>query len=458
MSERETWATRPGFVLAAIGSAVGLGNLWQFPFKTATNGGAAFVAFYLVAVVLVGFPAMLGEFVIGRRTNVNAVDAFARLASGRWRVAGGLAVFTGFWILSYYTVVGGWVLRYILGSVRGAYFADPGGYFRAISAGPEAVVAQGVFLAIVVTIVAFGIEDGIEKATKLMVPSIVVLMVGLAVWVTTLPGAAAGYDFFLSPDLGVMRANAGSIIPFAVGQAFFTLSLGMAIMITYSSYVGGEDNLVVDGGTIVVTNTLVGVLAGLVVFPILQTIGAEITTETGGAGALFVATAAGFGSVPVGRLFGVVFFGVVLIAALSSAISLLEVTVAYANDNYDIPRSVLAPAIGAALFLLGLPSALDTVWLTWFDRFAYQIFLPLSVLVTAVFVGWVVGSDAVAELRDGAGGLGGVGGAWLWTVRIVVVAAVLLTLGLGINEMFLVEEADFFGPLVVLPDVSVAVP
>jgi len=446
MSERETWATRLGFVLAAIGSAVGLGNLWQFPFKTATNGGAAFVVFYLLAVVLVGFPAMLAEFVLGRRTNVNAVDAFEQLGHRGWKFAGGIAVLTGFWILSYYNVVGGWVLRYILGSARGEYFGDPGGYFEVVSAGPDAILAQAAFLAIAVGIVSFGIEDGIEVATKVMVPSIVALMLALAAWVATLPGASAGYEFFLSPDLAAMTANAGTIIPFAVGQAFFTLSLGMAIMVTYSSYVGSDDSLLVDGGVIVLTNTLVGVLAGLVVFPILLTIGAEITTDSGGAGALFVATAAGFGSVPYGRLFGVVFFGVVLIAALSSAISLLEVTVAYANDNYGIPRRYLTPAVGVGLFLLGLPSAWDTAWLTWFDSVAYQLLLPLSVLITASFVGWVLGGDAVDELRQGAGGTGSVGPVWLWGLRVLVVAAIVLTLGLGLNELFLVAEADFFAP------------
>ncbi|WP_254274100.1 sodium-dependent transporter [Haloarcula marina] len=447
MSERETWATRIGFVLAAIGSAVGLGNLWQFPFKTATNGGAAFVVFYLAAVLLVGFPAMLAEFVVGRRTNVNAVDAFSELGHRQWRAVGGLAVFTGFWILSYYNVVGGWVIRYIVGSATGAYFADPGSYFGAVSAGPGAVLAQALFLAVVVGIVALGIEDGIEKATKLMVPSIAVLLVALAAWVATLPGAGAGYAFFLSPDLGTMVENAPTIIPFAVGQAFFTLSLGMAIMVTYSSYVGSDDNMVVDGGVIVVTNTLVGILAGLVVFPILLTIGTEITTESGGAGALFVATAAGFSSVPFGRVFGVVFFGVVLIAALSSAISLLEVTVAYANDNYGVSRGRLAAAIGVGLFLLGLPSAWDTAWLTWFDRFAYQVFLPVSVLAMVGFVGWVLGRDAVDELRRGAESLDSFGPVWLWTLRVVVVAAIVGTLLLGINEMFLVENADFFQPL-----------
>jgi NSS family neurotransmitter:Na+ symporter len=217
-------------------------------------------------------------------------------------------------------------------------------------------------------------------------------------------------------------------------------------MITYSSYVGSDDNLVFDGGMVVVTNTIVGVLAGLVVFPILLTIGAEITTESGGAGALFVATAAGFGSVPFGRVFGVVFFGVVLIAALSSAISLLEVTVAYANDNFGIPRPYLASAIGIVLFLLGLPSAWDTGWLTWFDNVAYQLFLPVSVLALVVFVGWVVGRDAVDELRQGSEGLGPFAPIWLWTLRLVVVAAIVGTLVLGINELFLVEDAAFFQP------------
>ncbi|MFA9516317.1 sodium-dependent transporter [Halopenitus sp. H-Gu1] len=446
MSQRETWATRVGFILAAVGSAVGLGNLWQFPFKTATNGGAAFVAFYLIAVLLIGFPAMLAEFVLGRRTQRNAVDAFARLGHRSWRIVGALAVFTGFWILSYYNVVGGWVMRYILGSVTGAYFDNPAGYFGSVSAGPEAVIAQAAFLAIVVAIVAFGIEDGIERATKVMVPSIIVLMVALAIWVATLPGAAEGYAFFLSPDLDAMIANAGTIIPFAVGQAFFTLSLGMAIMITYSSYVGRDDNLIFDGGSVVITNTIVGVLAGLVVFPILLTIGADITSDTGGAGALFVATAAGFGSVPFGRLFGVVFFGVVLIAALSSAISLLEVTVSYANDNLNISRPALSVGIGVGLFLLGVPSALDTAWLAWFDTLAYQVFLPLSVLLLVIFVGWVIGKEALEELLSGAEDFRTFGVVWLWTIRFVVVLAVLLTLALGINETFLVEDAAFFDP------------
>jgi len=446
MAERETWATRVGFILAAIGSAVGLGNIWQFPFKTATNGGAVFLVFYLLAVLLVGFPAILAEFVVGRRTRHNAIDAFEELGHREWRFVGGLGVVTGFWILSYYDVVGGWVLRYILGSATGAYFEDPAAYFGAVSAGPEAVLGQALFLVICISIVALGVEDGIEKATKVMVPSIVVLMLVLAGWAATLGGGAVdGYAYFLSPDVSTLLSNAGDVIPFAVGQAFFTLSLGMAIMITYSSYIGGDDSLPVDGGIIVVTNTLVGVLAGLVVFPILFSIGVDPSTE--GPSAIFVAMASAFAELPFGRVLGVLFFGVVLIAAVSSAISLLEVIVAYAVDNYGVSRVKLSAATGLALFLLGLPSAWDTAWLGWFDTLAYQLLLPLSVLGVVIFVGWVLADEALDELRAGTAGLGAFGPAWLWMVRTVVVLAVLGTLALGFQTLFLGEEAAIVPPL-----------
>ena len=314
MNDRETWATRIGFIIAAIGSAVGLGNIWQFPFKTATNGGAVFLVVYLLAVFVIGFPAMLSEFILGRRTHLNAVGAFTQLGHREWRIAGALSLFTGFWILSYYSVVGGWVIRYIYGSATGAYFGAPGEYFGAISAGPEAVALHAVFMAVTVGIVALGVEDGIERATKIMVPSIVIMMLALAVWAATLGGAGQGYAYFLEPDFTVLLANAGDIIPFAVGQAFFTLSLGMGIMITYSSYISADDHLPIDGGSIVITNTLIGVLAGLVVFPILFSIGVD--PNTSGPSAIFVAMASAFGQLPYGRILGVVFFGVVLIAAL----------------------------------------------------------------------------------------------------------------------------------------------
>lgn len=445
MSERETWATRAGFILAAVGSAVGLGNIWQFPFKTAQFGGASFLVVYLVAAFGIGLPAILAEFVIGRRSNLNAISAFERLGHRNWWFVGGLGLATGFWILSYYSVVGGWVLRYIWGSLTGAYFGAPAEYFGAISVGLDAVALHGVFMLVVVGIVALGIEDGIEKATKVMVPAIITILLGLAAYGYTLSGAAAGYDYFLSPDFGAMMANLGDIVPFAVGQAFFSLSLGMGAMITYASYIDGEDSLVADGSTIVVLNTVIGILAGLAVFPLL--FAQNIDPNTSGPGALFISVAGAFSNIPAGRLVGFVFFLVVLIAALSSAISLLEVVVSYVIDNYDVGRVPTAAAIGVALFILGLPSAIDTAWLTWFDTLAYQLLLPVSVLLVLLFVGWILGNEALSEVLTGTNLGNGFGMVWLTMVRVVVVLAVLGTLALGIQTLFLGSEPAIVPPL-----------
>ena len=447
MSQRETWATRVGFILAAVGSAVGLGNIWQFPFKTSEFGGATFLVVYLAAVLGIGLPAMLAEFVVGRTSNRNAIGAFERLGHPGWRWIGILGVGTGFWILSYYSVVGGWVFRYVGGSLTGAYFADPAGYFGSVSAGPDALVFHAVFVVLVVAVVAGGVEAGIERATTLMVPSIVVILGALALWVFTLPDASPGYAYFLSPDLSQLALSVSfdplpsasgpltAVIPFAVSQAFFSLSLGMGAMITYASYVDGDQSLFADSLTIVVFNTSVGVLAGLVVIPLLFVQGIE--PGSGGAGALFVSLATAFGDLPAGRLVGAVFFAVVLIAALSSAISLLEVVTAYVVDTYDARRPRVAAALGVLVFSLGIPSAWDTAWLTWFDTLAYQLFLPLSVLGVLVFGGWVYGRSAAEELLVGSGLGEGVGTAWLWLTRTVVILAVLLTLALGIRTLFL---------------------
>ncbi|KTG08517.1 daunorubicin ABC transporter ATP-binding protein [Haloprofundus marisrubri] len=446
MSERETWATRAGFILAAVGSAVGLGNIWQFPFKTAEFGGASFLIVYLIAAVAIGLPAILAEFVIGRRSNLNAISAFKKLGYPGWRFVGVLGLFTGFWILSYYSVVGGWVLRYIYGSLTGAYFADSAAYFGEVSMGLGALALHAVFMTLVVGIVAAGIEDGIEKATKLMVPSIVVILIGLAAWAFTLPNAGAGYAYFLSPDWSQFQLTVeftplpsfggplAEIIPFAVGQAFFSLSLGMGAMITYASYIDGDESLLGDGVTIVTLNTFVGVLAGLVVFPLL--FAQNVDPATSGAGAVFVSIASAFGDLPAGQILGAVFFIVVLIAALSSAISLLEVVVSYVIDNYALSRPQAAVALGTPIFLLGIPSAMNTAWLTWFDNLAYQLLLPLSVLSILLFVGWVFARSALDEIRRGAAIGKGASSAWLWAVRLVVPIGVVLTLLLGIQTLF----------------------
>lgn len=447
MSERETWATRVGFILAAVGSAVGLGNIWRFPFQAATNGGSAFLLVYLVAVVIIGLPAILAEFTIGRRAKLNAIGAFDALGRPKWKFVGALGVVGGFWTLSYYSVVGGWVIRFVVGSATGAALIAPGDYFGAIAAGLPAVGFHLAFMAITVGIVALGVQEGIELATRLMVPSIVVLLVALAAYAFTLPGAAGGYEFLFAFDVGTVMENFGSIVPVAVGQALFSLSLGFSVMITYASYLSKDDSLGIDGVSIAVSNTFVGLLAGVVVLPLLFAAG--ITPDSGGfpeggPGAVFVAIPTALADLPgpLGRVVGVVFFGVVLVAALSSAISLLEAVVSYLVDNYAVSRAPTAAALGGVVFLLGVPSAMNTAWLGWFDAISVALFLPVSVLLVVLFVGWVLGKDAVDELRQGMESTGSLPSAWLWALRTVVLVAVVGVVLLNLQDLATVSGPD----------------
>ncbi|GAA0675333.1 sodium-dependent transporter [Natronoarchaeum mannanilyticum] len=435
---REKWATRIGFILAAVGSAVGLGNIWRFPFQVGQEGGAAFLVIYLLFVGLIGIPAMLVEFVVGRRSERNPINAFDRLGHGEWRFVGALGVFTGFVILAFYSVVAGWVTRYTFASLTGAYFGEPSVYFNSIAEGPAAIGFHALFMVATAVIVAAGIQRGIELAVKVMVPALLALLVGLIGYAFTLEGAAEGYQYYLSPEIGVIASNWMSILPAAAGQAFFTLSLGMGVMITYASYLGEDRNLAVDGGWIAALNTLVSILAGLVVFPVLFTIGVE--PGSGGAGELFVGVGGAIAQVPGSRLVGFVFFGVVVIAALSSAISILEVLVSYAIDNYGMERKKATAVISSVVFLVGIPTAIDLDVLNLYDQITASLLLPLGVFLTVVFVGWVY-PDSAEEVAKGTskGSDGTLPTAWLWYIRIPI----LLVVGL----VLVISAIDLYGTL-----------
>jgi len=278
-----------------------------------------------------------------------------------------------------------------------------------------------------------------------MVPAVVVMLVGLAVFAATLPGASEGYAFFLDPDFDAVISNLGSVLPAAFGQALFSLSLGFSVMITYASYLGEDDSLPVDGFSIAVANTAIGVLAGLVVLPLLFAQGIE--AGGGGPGAVFVAIPTALAELPggglAGQAVGVVFFGVILIAALSSAISLLEAAVAYLVDNYDFSRLPTAAGLGAVIFVLGIPSAYDTAWLSWFDGIGVTLLLPLAVLLVVLFVGWVLGRDAIDEFRSGSGS-GSLALIWLWWLRTVVLVVVLIVVGLNLWDLFATPETGYY--------------
>ncbi|ARS89429.1 sodium-dependent transporter [Natrarchaeobaculum aegyptiacum] len=434
-SPRETWATRLGFIFAAVGSAVGLGNIWRFPFQVGQEGGAAFLLIYLLFIALIGFPAMLVEFVVGRYTERNPVGALKAVGGGAWKYVGWVFIATGFVILSYYSVVAGWTIRYAILGLQDGYLADAGeaeAQFVDLASGLDAILLHAVFMAIVIAIVAYGIQRGIELAVKVMVPAIIVITVGLAVYAFTLEGASEAYTYYLSPEWGVIATEWTSILPSAAGQAFFTLSLGMGVMITYASYLGEDRNLAEDGAIVIGFDTLIAFVTGLIVFPILFTAGVDPADP--GAGAIFVSLAAAFGDLTLGWLVGFVFFATVAIAALSSAISLMEVVVSYAIDERGIQRRNAAFVIGGGMFILGIPSATDLVLLDLFDLFADQILLVFGGLMLMILVGWARSQIAVEELSLGIGDLGSLGTAWIWAVRIPVILVLIVALVLGILE------------------------
>jgi NSS family neurotransmitter:Na+ symporter len=430
VSIRETWATRVGFILAAVGSAVGLGNIWRFPFLTAESGGAAFLVAYLILVAIVGFPVVLAEFVVGRRTNSNVVGAFRELGEKNWRVIGALGALAGFVILSYYSVVGGWVLQYIIASITGAYAANPTGYFDAVATGMNALFYDAIFMLFIIGIVSLGVRDGLERAAKVMIPSVVALLAILAGYGATLSGAGEGYAFYLSPDMSTLFTDAIGLLPDAAGQAFFTLSLGMGVMMTYASYISEDRSLLNDGLLILVVDTGIALLAGLAIFPFLFAAG--IDPGTGGPGTVFVALGTAFAELPGGRLVGTVFYVMLFLAALTSAFSILEVIVAYVTETFDVDRRSATPLIGVVIFLVGVPTALDIDVLTAYDTLANQVLLIAGGLLLAIFAGWVYTDGAIDEFTLGMADSEGLAVAWIWLLRIPVVAILLFVLYNGV--------------------------
>ncbi|WP_353634219.1 sodium-dependent transporter [Halobacterium sp. NMX12-1] len=429
---RESWQTRIGFILAAVGSAVGLGNLWRFPWMTSENGGAAFLLVYLGVVLLVGVPGLLAEFVIGRRSRRNPVGALSDLSNSKyWSAFGHVFVVTGVVLLSFYSVVGGWILRYFAESFTGAYFANPGAHFDSVSYGLDAVGFHLLFLGVTALVVLRGVRRGIERATKLMMPAIVALLVALAAWGLTLDGAAEGVAFFLSPDVGFLRANFFDILPQAAGQALFTLSLGAGTMLTYASYLGEDRSLVADGTAIAVLNTLVGVLAGVVVFPILFALGSG--AGAGGPGALFVSLAGAFAALPYGEVVGVVFFGVVLLAALSSSISMLEIPVSFLVDEYGVSRRRAVAGLLGVFAVTGSVCALDAGVFGVVAGPLVDLLLTGGLVGFLLFAGWVLGTAAVEELRRGAGSFAqSVATPWLYAVGVVIPVFLIFTFVSGL--------------------------
>ncbi|MFP4187885.1 MAG: sodium-dependent transporter [Halobacteriales archaeon] len=434
---RGTWKSRRGFLLAAVGSAVGLGNVWRFPFAVGEGGGGTFLYVYLFCVLAVGFPLILVELAVGRRTGKSVVGALMEVGEGVWEYLGWLLVATAFLLLSYYTVVAGWVLRYTASGfvdeypssvdVASARFAD-------VAVGLDTVLFHGVFMAATVVIVALGLRRGIELAAKVMLPALVILLVGMAYYAYGLPGAGEAYAYYLVPDLSSFADNWTTVLPTALGQAFFNLGLGMGIILTYASYIDREEDLVEDAGVIIALDTAISFVVGLVVFPVLFTAG--VPPSGSGHGTVLVSMSTAFGNISGGNAVGVLFFGTVVVAALLSAVSLLEVVVSYMLEQEEFARSRrgTTASVGFGLFLVGIPASVSLSFFSVYDLFIDRVLLVLGALLLTAYVGWRYGDEALDEVLRGTDGRQSFGRAWLWTVRYPAVIILVFVFLLGITD------------------------
>ncbi|HNV93459.1 MAG: Sodium:neurotransmitter symporter family protein [Candidatus Methanofastidiosum methylothiophilum] len=430
--ERESWGGKMGFWLAAAGSAIGLGNIWRFPYLTGANGGAAFVFIYLLIVLTIGFSVMLAEFAIGRHTNLNAVGAFQKLKGGPWQIAGWMGVLAGFVILSFYSVIGGWTIKYILSSFTGMISTSTNStdyFLNFIANGPQTVLYHAIFMAITIFVVYRGVGKGIEDTCKILMPALFAILVILIIRAVTLPGALAGIDFYLNPDFSKIT---GKTILAALGQAFFSLSLGMGCMITYGSYIKSKkDSLPKAAAIITLLDTSAAFLAGFVIFPTVFAFGAE---PGAGPGLTFITLPKVFALMPGGQVWSALFFLLLCVAALTSAISLLEVVVAYAIDNLKWPRHKAAIGIGGVIFLLGVPSALSQgavslnilgmSFLDLLDFISNNILLTVGGLLISLFVGWVI--PDIAKKETTSHGPFAFQTIWLWICRVVAPVAIFI--------------------------------
>jgi NSS family neurotransmitter:Na+ symporter len=400
---REQWGSRLGFLLAAIGSAVGLGNMWRFSYLASAHGGAAFVLLYLGTTAFVALPILLAELVLGRGARRSPIQALRHFGGARWAPLGWLFVASGFLILSYYSVIAGWTLRYSLSALAAGFEGDPAVRFREVATGWDAVAGHGVFLAVTIAVVAGGVKQGLERTNLIMMPALFGIVAGLAFYAATVDGGGPGYLKYLKPQ--VREVLSLEVLSQAAGQAFFSLSLGMGAMLTYASYLDRTHHLPNESLAIATSDFLVAFAAGLVVFPLIFAFGLEEKVGSSTVGALFITLPEAFGRMgAAGRIVGFLFFLTLVFGALTSAISLLEVVVASAMDGLGWGRPRAALALGAAAFVLGIPPALDLDVLGWMDQLAGNVFLVLGALGLSIFVGWVM-ADPVSELEAGAPGV-----------------------------------------------------
>ncbi|MDT8893333.1 sodium-dependent transporter [Halomonas sp. I1] len=420
------WSSRLTFILAATGSAVGLGNIWKFPYMVGDSGGAAFVAVYLLCIALVGLPILVAEWLIGRRGQNNPANAMGDLAKGAgqpriWMLVGVSGILGAFLILSFYSVIGGWSLYYTLSSVTGAFSGQDADGINALFTGMLGnpgllLIGHSIFMLLVIGIVARGVTKGLEGAVRTLMPALGVLLLVLVGYGMTTGHFGEAVGFMFNLDFGKLD---GGVVLAAMGQAFFTLSLGMGIMMAYGSYLGQEVNLLKTARTVIILDTLVALVAGLAIFPIVFANGLDLSS---GPGLIFVTLPLAFGNMGGGIILGLMFFLLLTFAALTSAISLLEPVVEFVEERTPLSRVGATLVAGVATWALGISALLAfNVWsdvlifgfnvFDFLDTLTSKYLLPLTGLMAIVFVAWVLDRDSVRrELGFGDTG------AMIWTI------------------------------------------
>ena len=442
MAQREHWGSKIGFILAAAGSAVGLGNIWKFPYETGSQGGAAFVLIYIACILVLGLPIMFAELVVGRHTEKDPVGAFKEMVGdSKWRFVGFLGVASGFIILSFYSVVGGWTISYIIKAFSGdlatltSKAATKKTFGALISHPGKSILYHFIFMATCVLIVSRGINKGIERWSKILMPLIFVLLIILIIKGMSMEGSSAGIKFLFYPDFSKITYKT---VLSALGHSFFTLSLGMGAMITYGSYLSRNDSILASGTYIVILDTIIALLAGMAIFPALFAMGFQATES--GPGLIFNIIPLIFAKMSYGTVFAVLFFVLLFVAALTSGMSLLEVVITYIIDEKGWKRSHAVVVFGLIIFIIGIPSALSfgilgnvkIIGLSFFDiieKTASNYMLPLGGLLISICLGWKYGLEKLVHELDVDTRITFVKKAWGVTLKYVSPVVMLIFFG-----------------------------
>jgi len=434
-NQRGQWATALGFMMAAAGAAIGLGNVWKFPYLAAKFGGGTFLFAYIIILLVLGMPILVAEIVLGRRGKLNPVGTYAKLSNGSkwWKFVGFAAVSVNFIVLSYYSVVGGWIVNYMFKYITGGISGDIPGYFVGFITNPAApLLWHGIFMAATIFIVVRGIAGGIEKASKVMMPALFVLFLILVVRAVTLPGAAEGIKYYLTPDFSKLT---GVTFLMAMGQIFFSLNIGAGCTMTYASYLSEDENIPKMSAVIPVMDSMAAFLAGMIIIPSVFAFGLD---PAAGPPLLFITMPHVFTQMPLGTLFGLMFFLLMLFAALTSSISMLEVNVSFLVDHYKRDRMKSAIWAGIIIFLAGVPSSLSQGVFSWFkiggldflsaaDFLASYIMMPFGAFMMCIFISRRFGIDEAIKEATNNGKINfGLKNAWSFLIKYVVPVIIIL--------------------------------